>query len=134
MKNLNYKGYNEEVLVMFEVYQCNNESSLKRLFSKDNKKPEKMFIQIDDNSGEVKVSGRAYIANAEGKNEYVNSFDELAKNIISVKKGEFAGADALVLNMRIKTVYESKKIQIILPRLANLNQALGVISNYVREV
>ena len=118
---------------MVEVYQCHTGASLKRLFDKNDKN--KMFIQVDDSQGEIRISGKAYIANEEGKNEYVDQFEHKAKDIISVTKSEFQGGEALVLFLKVASMYGSKKIKIIVPNLgANLNKAIGSISNYVREV
>lgn len=114
-----------------QVFQCNTGNSLKKLFSKSN--IDKLFIQIDDTSGEVHITGKAFIANEDGKNEYVSQFDHLAKDITSVKKDEFQGKEALILYLKIASMYGSKKIQIILPSLMNINQALGIVSNYVKE-
>lgn len=115
-----------------EVFQCHTGNSLRNLFAKSD--PNRMFIQVDDTSGEVTIKGNAYIANEEGKNEYVAQFDHLAKDITSVSKEEFQGSDALVLFLKIKNMYGSKKIKIIVPRLGpNLNRALDVISNYVKQ-
>ena len=115
-----------------QVFQCHTGNSLKKLFNKSN--VDKMFVQIDDTQGDVRITGKAYICNEDGKNEYVSQFDHLAKDIISVRKDEFQGKDALVMFMKIPSIYGSKKIQIILPDLANLNQALGIISDYVKPI
>ena len=118
---------------MVEVYQCHTGASLKRLFDKNDKN--KMFIQVDDSQGEIRISGKAYIANEEGKNEYVDQFEHKAKDIISVTKSEFQGGEALVVFLKVASMYGSKKIKIIVPNLgSNLNKAIGSISNYVREV
>lgn len=117
---------------MVEVFQCHTGASLKKLFGKDDK--DKMFIQIDDSTGEVRIIGKAYIANEEGKNEYNSQFEYKAKEITSVTKDVFQGGDALVLSLKTNTVYGAKRIKIIVPNLgANLNRAIGTISNYVKE-
>lgn len=115
-----------------QVYQCHTGNSLKKLFDKNDKN--KMFIQIDDTQADVRITGKAYIANEEGKNEYVSQFDHLAKDITSVKKGVFQGGDALILSLKVASMYGSKKLQIIVPNLGpSLNTALGNISNFVKE-
>lgn len=115
-----------------EVYQCYTGKSLKNLFSKND--ANKMYLQIDDTQGEVRVTGTAYIANEDGKNEYVSQFDHKAKEVTSVSKGEFQGGEALVMKLKTTGMYGTKKIQIIVPNLgSNLNRAIGSLSNYVRE-
>lgn len=119
---------------MFEVFQCGGGNSLKKLFSKGGK--DQMFLQMDDSTGEVKIKGKAYIANDDGKNEYVSQFDYSAKDITSVTKGEFQGTDALILSLKIKSMYGgTTKVKIFIPNLgANLNRAIGLMSNYVKEI
>ena len=106
-----------------EVYQCNWGSSLKSFLSA--KSQEKLFLQIDDTKPDgVKVSGKGYICNEDGKNEYVSQYDYPAKDIRDVKKGEFQGADALILITKLQTLYGAKKTQTILPGLKDMNKAI----------
>lgn len=115
-----------------EVFQCHTGRSLRTLFGKND--PNRMFIQVDDTQGDVSIKGNAYIANEEGKNEYIAQFDHLAKDITSVQKEEFQGGEALVLFLKVKSMYGSKKIKIIVPNLGpSINRALDVISNYVKQ-
>lgn len=116
---------------MFEVYQCQITNSLRNLLKA---KTDKMFVQIDDQSGEVKISGRGYIANEDGKNEYINDFSYFAKDITGVQKGEFQAKESLIFDVKIKSIYGNKKAKIILPNLGNLNKALDTITNFVKGV
>ena len=99
-----------------EVFQCNWGSSLKSFLSA--KSQEKLFLQIDDTKPDgVKVTGKGYICNEDGKNEYVSQYDYPAKDIREVKKGEFQGSDALIIVTKLQTLYGAKKTQTILPGL-----------------
>ena len=90
-----------------EVFQCNWGSSIKSFLSA--RSQEKLFLQIDDTKGDaVKIAGKAYICNEEGKNEYISTFDFPAKDIRGAKKGEFQGNDALVIVARVASLYGAK--------------------------
>ncbi len=115
-----------------QVFQCNWGSSLKSFLSA--KSQEKLFLQIDDSKpGEVKVLGKAYICNEEGKNEYISQYDYPAKDIRDVKKGEFQGSDALIIVTKLQTLYGAKKTQTILPGLKDMDKAMELVSQVAKE-
>ena len=111
-------------------YQCNWGSSLKSFLSV---KQEKLSLRTDDTRPDsVKISGRGYICNEEGKNEYVSTFEYEAKEIRDIKKGEFQGADALVIVMPLQTLYGVKNTQTILPGLKDMNKAMEEVTALVK--
>ena len=111
-------------------YQCNWGSSLKSFLSV---KQEKLSLRTDDTRPDsVKISGRGYICNEEGKNEYVSTFEYEAKEIRDIKKGEFQGADALVIVMPLQTLYGVKNTQTILPGLKDMNKAMEEVIALVK--
>ena len=110
-----------------EVFQCNWGSSIKSFLSA--KSQEKLFLQIDDTKGDgIKIAGKAYICNSEGKNEYISTFDYPAKDIRDAKKGEFQGNDALIIVARVQSLYGAKMQNIILPGLKDMNRAIDRIT------
>lgn len=115
-----------------EVFQCNWGSSLKSFLSAKNQ--EKLFLQIDDTKPDgVKITGKGYICNEEGKNEYISQYDYPAKDIREVKKGEFQGSDALVLVTKLQTLYGAKKTQTILPGLKDMDRAIDTLKKVAQE-
>ena len=115
-----------------EVYQCHTGSSLKKLFSKNDSN--RMFLQIDDTQGSYRITGKAYIANEEGKNEYIAQYEYLVKDIISVEEIEFMGGNALSIYLKVPSVYGSKKVKVIVPNLgASLGPALQSVKTRVAE-
>ena len=112
-------------------YQCNWGSSLKSFLST---KQEKLSLRTDDTRPDsVKISGRGYICNEEGKNEYISTFEYDAKEIRDIKKGEFQGADALVIVMPLQTLYGVKNTQTILPGLKDMNKAMDEVITLVKN-
>ena len=112
-------------------YQCNWGSSLKSFLST---KQEKLSLRTDDTRPDsVKISGRGYICNEEGKNEYISTFEYDAKEIRDIKKGEFQGADALVIVMPLQTLYGVKNTQTILPGLKDMNKAMEEVITLVKN-
>ena len=110
-----------------EVFQCNWGSSLKSFLSAKNQ--EKLFLQIDDTKQDgVKITGKGYICNEEGKNEYISQYDYPAKDIREVKRGEFQGSDALILVTKLQTLYGAKKTQTILPGIKDIDRAIDTLS------
>ncbi|MGN0346309.1 MAG: hypothetical protein ACI4DU_03385 [Lachnospiraceae bacterium] len=115
-----------------EVFQCNWGSSLKSFLSAKNQ--EKLFLQIDDTKPDgVKITGKGYICNEEGKNEYISQFDYPAKDIREVKHGEFQGSDALILVTKLQTLYGAKKTQTILPGIKDIDRAIDTLSRVAKE-
>lgn len=115
-----------------EVFQCNWGSSLKSFLSAKNQ--EKLFLQIDDTKPDgVKVTGKGYICNEEGKNEYLSQYDYPAKDIKDVKKGEFQGSDALVIVTKLQTLYGAKKTQTILPGIKDIDRAFDTLTRVAKE-
>ena len=116
-----------------EVFQCNWGSSLKSLFSA--KSQEKLYLQINDpNPADgVKITGKGYICNEEGKNEYISTFDYPANDIRDVKKGEFQGTEALVLITKLQTLYGAKKTQTILPGIKDIDRAIDTLKRIASE-
>ena len=115
-----------------EVFQCNWGSSLKSFLSAKNQ--EKLFLQIDDTKQDgVKITGKGYICNEEGKNEYISQYDYPAKDIREVKRGEFQGSDALILVTKLQTLYGAKKTQTILPGIKDIDRAIDTLSRVAKE-
>ena len=115
-----------------EVFQCNWGSSLKSFLSAKNQ--EKLFLQIDDTKPDgVKITGKGYICNEEGKNEDVSQYDYPAKDIREIKTGEFQGAECLVLVTKLQTLYGAKKTQTILPGLKDMDRAIETLNKVAKE-
>lgn len=114
-----------------EVFQCNWGSSLKSFLSAKNQ--EKLFLQIDDTKPDgVKVTGKGYICNEEGKNEYISQYDYPAKDIRDIKKGEFQGSDALIIVTKLQTLYGAKKTQTILPGIKDIDRAIDTLNRVAK--
>ena len=113
-----------------QEFICNWGNSLKSLLSA--KKDGKLRIAIDDATGTL--SGKCYVSNEEGKNEYINDIDFGIQDILEVKKGEFQGADALIIVTRLQTLYGQKKSMRIFPGLRDLDKALDILNGLVASM
>lgn len=97
------------------VYTCGSSNSVRnRLF----KKEDAMFIKIDG----TKVSGKAEICNADGKNGYTGDFNFTLQDIADIKEEEYMGFSALSFTAQEKGLYGTKKFKIFLPQLKQLNE------------
>ncbi|MBP3296165.1 MAG: hypothetical protein J6M27_06255, partial [Lachnospiraceae bacterium] len=111
-------------------YDCNWGNSLKSFLKQKNQ--DKLFLQLDESREGGIVSGKGYICNDDGKNEYVSAFDYHAKEIRDVQKGEFQGADALIIFTKMQTLYGAKNTRTILPGLKDLDIACNELTSMVK--
>ena len=111
-------------------YDCNWGNSLKSFLKQKNQ--DKLFLQLDESREGGIVSGKGDICNDDGKNEYVSAFDYHAKEIRDVQKGEFQGADALIIFTKMQTLYGAKNTRTILPGLKDLDIACNELTSMVK--
>ncbi len=104
-----------------QVFSCNTGN--KGLFGKSNS-ADALFLKVESD----KVSGKGYVCNEEGKNGYLDDFSFAIAEIKNVFVGDYYGQTALGFNARVANLYGAKKVQILLPQLKNMNQAVGLIN------
>ena len=105
------------------VFKSNTKGSVKNLFSK-NSIIDTLYIKVEDD----RISGKGYICNQDGKNEF---FDEFSFGIADVKNvfmGEFMKTDAVGIDARLVNLYGAKNVRIFLPNLQNMNLVVSLIN------
>lgn len=98
-------------------------STIKSRFTKNTKNDTNLHLNIDKD----RIFGKGLVCNEEGKNGYVDEFEFKISEIGTVTIGDYSGNDALILNARVASLYGSKKVQIVLPRLKNADTALNLL-------
>lgn len=98
-------------------------STIKSRFTKNTKNDANLHLNIDKD----RIFGKGLVCNEEGKNGYVDEFEFKISEIGIVTIGDYSGNDALILNARVASLYGSKKVQIVLPRLKNADAALNLL-------
>lgn len=110
-----------------QVFSCNTGN--KGLFGR-NSASDALFLKVEND----KVSGKGYVCNEEGKNGYLDDFSFAMAEIKNVFIGEYYGQSALGFNARVANLYGAKKVQILIPQLKNMNQAVGLINRLKSSV
>lgn len=98
-------------------------STIKSRFTKNTKNDTNLHLNIDKD----RILGKGLVCNEEGKNGYVDEFEFKISEIGTVTIGDYSGNEALILNARVASLYGSKKVQIVLPRLKNADTALNLL-------
>lgn len=98
-------------------------STIKSRFTKNTKNDTNLHLNIDKD----RIIGKGLVCNEEGKNGYVDEFEFKVSEIGTVTIGDYSGSEALILNARVASLYGSKKVQIIFPRLKNAETALNLL-------
>lgn len=98
-------------------------STIKSRFTKNTKNDANLHLNIDKD----RIFGKGLVCNEEGKNGYVDEFEFKISEIGTVTIGDYSGNEALILNARVASLYGSKKVQIVLPRLRNADNALNLL-------
>lgn len=98
-------------------------STIKSRFTKNTKNDANLHLNIDKD----RILGKGLVCNEEGKNGYVDEFEFKISEIGTVTIGDYSGNEALILNARVASLYGSKKVQIVLPRLKNADTALNLL-------
>lgn len=98
-------------------------STIKSRFTKNTKNDANLHLNIDKD----RIFGKGLVCNEEGKNGYVDEFEFKISEIGTVLIGDYSGSEALILNARVASLYGSKKVQIVLPRLKNADSALNLL-------
>ena len=114
-----------------DVFQCSYGKSMKSFLSARN--TEKLLLQVEDKPEGAKISGKGYICNEDGRNEYLSDFGYEPREIREVKKDLFQGQEALVLITKSKTLYGVKKIQTILPGCRDIDKAIDLVTKLAKE-
>lgn len=102
-----------------QVFVCGNNTGMKSMFVKNYENA--LYLKIEDD----KISGKAYVCNAEGKNGYVDEFSFTIAEMGDVTIGKYEDQQALFINTRISNIYGSKKVRIALPQLRGMDLVSG---------
>ncbi|MGN0401375.1 MAG: hypothetical protein ACI4HQ_03820 [Acetatifactor sp.] len=98
-------------------------STIKSRFTKNTKNDTNLNLNIDKD----RIFGKGLVCNEEGKNGYVDEFEFKISEIGTVSIGDYNGSEALILNARVASLYGSKRVQLVFPKLKNIDTALELL-------
>lgn len=98
-------------------------STIKSRFTKNTKNDTNLNLNIDKD----RIFGKGLVCNEEGKNGYVDEFEFKISEIGTITIGDYNGSEALILNARVASLYGSKRVQLVFPKLKNLDRACDLL-------
>ncbi|MBE5884217.1 MAG: hypothetical protein E7291_07345 [Lachnospiraceae bacterium] len=105
-----------------QVFRCSTNSTVKNIFSKN--AIDTLFLQIESD----KVSGKGYICNQDGRNEYIDDFSFGLAEVKNVFLADFMEMPALAFDARLTSLYGAKNVRVFLPQLKSMESAVSAIN------
>ncbi len=102
------------------VFQCDvNRGFLRKIDGNE----KALFLEISD----VKITGKGIIYLESSQREYSGDINYEIKSITKVEKSVYEGLDALIIYVRVNSLYGAQKLQVRLPGLRDLPKALDML-------
>lgn len=108
------------------VFQCDvNRGFLRKIDGNE----KSLYLEISED----KISGKGIIYLESSQREYSGDIDYEIKTIKKVEKSVYEGLDALIIYVRVNSLYGAQKIQVRLPGLRDMGQAMEMLSKHIAE-
>lgn len=102
------------------VFQCDvNRGFLRKIDGNE----KALFLEVSD----VKITGKGIIYLESSQREYSGDINYEIKSITKVEKSVYEGLDALIIYIRVNSLYGAQKLQVRLPGLRDLPKALDML-------
>lgn len=108
------------------VFQCDvNRGFLRKIDGNE----KALFLEISDD----KITGKGIIYLESSQREYSGDIDYELKTIKKVEQTVYEGLDALVIHVRVPSLYGVQKIQVRLPGIRDLFGAMDMLNEHIAE-
>lgn len=102
------------------VFQCDvNRGFLRKIDGNE----KALFLEVSD----VKITGKGIIYLESSQREYSGDINYEIKSITKAEKSVYEGLDALIIYIRVNSLYGAQKLQVRLPGLRDLPKALDML-------
>lgn len=106
------------------VFQCDvNRGFLRKIDGNE----KSLYLEISDS----KITGKGIIYLESSQREYSGDINYEIKEIRKVEKSVYEGLDALIIYVRVASLYGAQKIQVRLPGLRDLPKAMDMLNQYL---
>ena len=107
------------------VFQCDVPRGLLRKLDGNEKA---LYLEINDEY----ISGKGIIYLESSQREYSGDISNYEiKSIKKIEKSVYEGMDALVIYVRVSSLYGAQKLQVRLPGLRNINEAMDMLNEMI---
>lgn len=108
------------------VFQCDvNRGFLRKIDGNE----KALFLEVSD----AKITGKGIIYLESSQREYSGDINYEIKSITKVEKSVYEGLDALIIYVRVKSLYGAQKLQVRLPGLRDMPKALDMLTEAVQS-
>ncbi len=115
-----------------KTFASNDGTSMRRLMG--SQKAKDLKIEIDDSDPEkTLISGKAFIQSAGSSTESVETFEFSSTEIKDVRRDDYQGSEAIVIEAVMETMYGKKTTKVILPNVKNQSEAYDILVNFKQK-
>ncbi len=115
-----------------KTFASNYGTSMRRLMG--SQKAKDLKLEIDDSDPEkTLISGKAFIQSAGSSTESVETFEFSSTEIKDVRRDDYQGSEAIVIEAVMETMYGKKTTKVILPNVKNSNEAYDALINFKQK-
>ena len=115
-----------------KVFNSTYGTSMRRLVGAQ--KVKDLKLEVDDSDYEkTLLNGKAFIKSAGSSTESCETFEFASTDIKDVKREEYQGSEAIVIDATVETMYGKKSTKVILPNLKNANEAYDLLLSFKQK-
>ncbi len=115
-----------------KTYTSTYGTSMRRLMG--NQKVKDLKLEIDDSDSErILINGKAFVMQQGSSSESCETFEFASTDVRDVRREEYQGSEALVIEATVETMYGKKTSRIILPNVKNSNEAYDTLMTFKQK-
>ena len=115
-----------------KTYTSTYGTSMRRLMG--NQKVKDLKLEIDDSdSDRILINGKAFVMQQGSSSESCETFEFASTDVRDVRREEYQGSEALVIEATVETMYGKKTSKIILPNVKNSNEAYDTLMTFKQK-
>ncbi len=115
-----------------KVFNSTYGTSMRRLVGAQ--KVKDLKLEVDDSDYEkTLLNGKAFIKSAGSTTESCETFEFASTDIKDVRREEYQGSEAIVIDATVETMYGKKSTKVILPNLKNSNEAYDLLLSFKQK-
>lgn len=115
-----------------KTYTSTYGTSMRRLMG--NQKVKDLKLEIDDSdSDRILINGKAFVQQQGSSSESCETFEFASTDVRDVRREEYQGSEALVIEATVETMYGKKTSKIILPNIKNSNEAYDTLMTFKQK-
>ncbi len=115
-----------------KVFNSTYGTSMRRLVGAT--KVKDLKLEVDDSDYEkTLLNGKAFVQAPGSSTESCETFEFASTDIKDVRREEYQGSEAIVIEATVETMYGKKSTKVILPTLKNANEAYDLLLSFKQK-